>query len=383
MALLVKGINPEILRWARVRSGLSLEETAAALGKDADFIAKWESGEAAPTYVQLESLAYRLYKRPIAIFFFPEPPQEPEPARSFRTLPQFELEHLSSDTLYAIREARAMQITLLDLNDGINPAPRIIFRDLIWNQDTDPKKAAEKLRSYLNIPLGEQVGWDTYDEALKQWRNCIQKHGVFIFKRSFKEKDISGFCLIDAQFPVIYLNNGTSFSRQIFSLFHELAHLLIRSNSISKLDPRYIDDLPLPDQAIEKFCDRLAAEFLVPSHDFDHLLRQQRMVDMDFAEKTALRYLVSREVIARRLKDLGKITPGQYREWTAEWSREARRDRTGGGNYYATQASYLGEAFIKLAFGKYYQGSYSLEQLADYLNMKATSVPGLEHFVFG
>ena len=76
MAEYINGINPTIVKWARVRSGYTLEDVATSLNKAVETISNWESGEQAPTYVQLEKLADK-YKRPIATFFFPEPPQEP------------------------------------------------------------------------------------------------------------------------------------------------------------------------------------------------------------------------------------------------------------------------------------------------------------------
>ncbi len=66
--------------------------------------------------------------------------------------------------------------------------------------------------------------------ALKQWRQAVEDCGVFVFKAAFKQKDISGFCLMDESLPVIYLNNSTTKTRQIFSLLHELAHLLLSIN---------------------------------------------------------------------------------------------------------------------------------------------------------
>ena len=76
MAEHINGINPDILKRARERSGYTVEAIATALNKDVSIINNWESGERALTYVQLETLADK-YKRPIAIFFFPEPPNTP------------------------------------------------------------------------------------------------------------------------------------------------------------------------------------------------------------------------------------------------------------------------------------------------------------------
>ena len=81
MAEHISGINPDILKWARERSSYTVETIADALNKQVSIVNDWESGESALTYVQLEKLADK-YKRPIAIFFFPEPPEEPDIAEN-------------------------------------------------------------------------------------------------------------------------------------------------------------------------------------------------------------------------------------------------------------------------------------------------------------
>ena len=75
MAENITGMNPAIIKWARERSGYSRAEAAAVVKKDVAILTDWESGGSAPTYVQLEKLADK-YKRPVAIFFFPDPPEE-------------------------------------------------------------------------------------------------------------------------------------------------------------------------------------------------------------------------------------------------------------------------------------------------------------------
>ena len=115
MSAPVTGINPQILKWARERANYSLEDVAAKLKKDIQVIEKWELGQEAPTYVQLEKLAYELYKRPIALFFFPRPPKEADEHQQFRTLPEFEVAKLSPNTRYIIRQAKAMQLSLKEI----------------------------------------------------------------------------------------------------------------------------------------------------------------------------------------------------------------------------------------------------------------------------
>lgn len=379
------GVNPTILRWAREKAGYSLEEIAQSFGKEVEDIERWETGETLPTYNQLEKISYTLYKRPIVLFFFPEPPREPDPGHSFRTLPDFEITNLSPDTRRIIREAYARQITLREINEGLNPSERKIFRDIQLAFDGDVSSATRDVRSYLNIPLDQQARWPNTDEALKSWRGVVEYFGVFVFKASFDQDDISGFCLFDNEFPIIYLNNSTTKTRQIFTLFHELAHLLLGTNGITKVDNRYISVLSGEARGIEIFCNKFASEFLVPSDDFNFQLTGNEPIER-LVERLANRYKVSREVILRKLLDQGLVNQNYYERKVQEWIEEYRRGRegrSGGGNYYATLATYLGDKFLKIAFSKYYAGSCTIEQLADYMNIKASNVTNLEQFVMG
>lgn len=380
MADPITGIQIAVLQWARESQGFSIEEVAQRMKRDPAEIAAWEAGEHSPTYVQLEALAYKIYKRPLAVFFLPQPPREPDPETEFRTLPDYDLEDLSADTRYQIRFAHSLQLSLRELNEGRNRAERLIFREITLSLQRDVREQADEIRRYLSISLETQIAWRSRETALKAWRNAIEDAGVFVFKHSFKEKGISGFCLLDDEFPVIYLNNSTTKTRQVFSLFHELAHLLFHVNGISKFDTTYIAHLPAPERRIEQFCNLLAAELLVPSADFDVQLREYDHIDEGAVERLANRYSVSREVVFRRLLDKGLITQAQYEEKAAQWAAQAGEREGSGGNYYATQAAYLGESYLKLVFGRHYQGQLSLEQVADYLGVKTKSVAGLEEF---
>ena len=79
-------VNPDVLRWARDSMRLSLEEVAGRMNKRVSDIEAWERGDESPTYIQLERLAYDIYKRPVALFFFPDVPDEDAVEQSFRTL---------------------------------------------------------------------------------------------------------------------------------------------------------------------------------------------------------------------------------------------------------------------------------------------------------
>ena len=377
-------VSPETLKWARESANLPIDDVAARMGKDPGVIQEWEDGVSSPTYIQLERLAYNVYKRPIAVFFFPEPPEEVSPRKSFRTLPESEVERLSPRFLQLFRHAQAMQANLDELNDGLNPAPKKIFRDLRFRSSDKVGVLARAVRGYLGIDLKLQISWKDSDTALKEWRKSIEASGVFVFKDAFKQDEISGFCLYDEEFPVIYVNNTMPQTRQIFTLFHELTHLLLRTSGIDKDNDAFLRHVHGDNKRIEVLCNRLAGEFLVPSVDFAKRVSHAE-IDDELVEQLAGKYKVSREVVLRKCLDRGLVDQRYYEERRQLWIEEAKKRRRGsrGGDYYITKAAYLGDSYLELVFSKYYQKQFPVSQLAEYLDVKVNYVAGLEATFLG
>ena len=382
-------VNGEILRWARERAGISIENVARKLQKKASDIENWESGEACPTYKQLEKVASTYYKRPIALFFFPKPPEEEDIGQSFRTLPDSEIESIPPRIRYLSRKAKVFQLNVAELLDGVNSAKRMVTRDLKSLTTKNAKTLAKKVREYFKISIEHQKSWGTTDEALKNWRSIIENHGTLVFKESFKNKGrnepdslYSGFCLYDKNFPVIYINNNVSKTRQIFTLFHELAHLLSSVGGVDKGGgDYYIRRLSGDNKRIEILCNQFASEFLIPSEDINPLLIITEPTDENIS-KISNQYYVSREVILRRMLDLEIVKQDFYNKRVARWDKDRRqqeRERkvVRGGDYYNTQAAYLSPNYTECVFTKYYQNKITLDQVAGYLGQK---VRAIDHF---
>lgn len=377
-------INPDVLIWARKSANLLEEDVALKMNKSPNVIEAWEKGDSSPTYIQLETLAYTIYKRPVAIFFFPEPPDEATPKKFFRTLPESEIEQLSPNFLKVFRKGQAMQINLEELTNGQNPMPKKIFRDLSFDLHSNVGIMVDRVRRYLGIDIKTQISWSSTKTALKKWRSAVEEKGIFVFKDAFKEDEISGFCLYHQEFPIIYINNSTPMTRQIFTLFHELIHLLFKTGGVDKKDDTFIGRIRGDSRRIEVLCNRFVGEFLVPKGDFDAIISGSRINEQTI-EKLANRYKVSRELILRKCLDRGLIDQAYYEENRRRWIREAREiaEKRTGGNYYSNIATYLGGSYLNLAFKGYYQKRFSTDQLAEYLGIKVTSILGLEMAFFG
>lgn len=373
-------VQPAVLKWARESLGLTVHDVAKRLKKQPDLITAWEAGESFPTYSQLEKLAYDIYKRPIAVFFFPEPPAEKIHRKEFRTLPDEDLKKLSADTHLHIRKAHAYQLSLIETFDERNPSDEKIWRQIALSPTKPVPAQARAIREFLGVTLQEQADWRTIDQAMKGWRERIEARGVFVFKESFKQKEISGFCLFHDEFPVIYLNNSTTFSRQIFSLLHELAHLLCHVNGISKEDESYIQRLPAREKKLEQFCNAIAAEVLIPEADFQARISSQKgsfesFPDSFFSQLAGV-YSVSREAILRRLLNQSKVSLRFYKQKAEEWSAQMKKGS--GGNWFSTHASYLSSTFTREVLRKYDRHIYNDTKAAELLGIHPKNLDGLE-----
>jgi Zn-dependent peptidase ImmA (M78 family) len=365
-------VNGDVITWARERAGMSPEEAAQKFPK----IAAWEAGNALPSYPQLESMADE-FRIPIAVFFFPERPNVPRIEETFRTLPDTEFARLPRRVQFLLRKAKAFQLGLHELTQGRNPAERLITRDVEFTARMSAGAMAERVRDYLGILLEQQMAWRNVDEALKEWRQALYRVGIFVFKDAFREESFSGFSLYDDVFPIIYVNNSAAKTRQIFTLFHELGHLLFHTSGIDPLDDQYVQRLPDRQRHIEVLCNRFAAQFLVPEKAFEAAFAGQRPTEQT-AELLAARFHVSREFIFRKFLDRDLITHEDYGRAARQWA--AQKQKGSGGDPYWSKLAYLGRDYVALAFNQYHQNRIDETQLGEYLDMKPKNVGTLEEY---
>lgn len=139
------------------------------------------------------------------------------------------------------------------------------------------------------------------------------------------------------------INNSMSFARQIFTLFHELYHLISDTSGAEIIrDDFYVALDPAQEQA-ERACDVFANSFLIPHDDFVVELEKQPLTE-DHIEHLAKLYSVSREAIMYTLLKMRRITSADYDALREISYGEATRNQKqpggnnkSGGNYYSTK----------------------------------------------
>lgn len=317
------------------------------------------------------------FKLPVAAFFFPEPPRLPPIRESFRTLPENVYDQIPRQVQQLLRKAKAFQLNLAEMTQDRNPASNFILKDLQFSDTISPDAMAATVRNYISVDLETQFRWPDADAAFKAWRKRLYEIGIFVFKDAFQADEFFGFSLYDDSFPIVYVNNSSARSRQIFTLFHELAHILFHTSGIdTSNEDRYVPSLGERPKRIEVLCNRFAAQLLVPDAAF-----QGAMGGLDptpqAAERLASRFHVSRELIYRKFLDRQWITQRAYREAVEGWNSQVQGGGSGG-DWYRTKIAYLGREYIGLVLRQYNSSRIDEAQLAEYLDTKPKNIGILE-----
>jgi len=338
-------IKPELVRWAVDRASADVEELAGRPGLAG--LPDWERGEARPTLKQLEAFAKAVHV-PIGYLFLPEPPEERLPIPDFRTAPGVRLGRPSPDlldTIYAMQRRQAwLQEMLLD--DGADPLEFVGSARL-----TDaPEAVGREMRRIIGFGDGWAGEVRTWQEAVSRLRQAIEKLGVMAVingvvgnntHRKLEVQEFRGFALCDTHAPLIFVNGADARSAQMFTLVHELAHVWLGSEGVSGFE-----DLFPRGSRIEEFCDKAAAEFLVPERELKACWSEVKRAEKPF-EDLARRFKVSPIVGGRRAMDLRLVDREAfftfYRAYIAE--ERARSKGPGGGDFYNNQNTRVGALF--------------------------------------
>lgn len=302
-------INPEIIKWARESSGFSIEEIAKKIKTTEEKYKKIESGIKSPTFKQLDLLA-NYFKRPVAVFFLPRPPEEPSFASSFRILPKTEQE-FSKELKLAIRKTRYYQSIAnslwKDLGMATNSA--IIKRTL----NDNPIEIAKKEREKIGISVEEQYKWQNSYVAFNFWRGSIESKNILVFQFKFPIKDARGYSLMDKEPPVIAINSSDNILARIFTLFHEYAHIILGITEIYSGE----EEINL-DKEVENWCDRFASEFLLPEEKLKidnnfQIYIKTRKLSSEIIDNLSKKFKVSKKAVLTRLRTLDLIGYDVYR----------------------------------------------------------------------
>ena len=326
-------LAPEVLRWARERTSLSPEELAGKLDVSPGTVAEWES-TGKISFAQIDRLAARTYT-PLGFLFLSKPPEEKLPMADFRTrsgsAPGRPSPNLL-DTAYHMQERQSwMRDELIEW--GADPIDGMGA----YNIDADPIEVAVAMRDMLKVEEGWAEVKATLTDALRHLRDCGEAAGILVVfngivgndtHRKLNPDEFQGFALFDEYAPLVFVNAADFKAAQIFTLAHELAHLLIGESGLSGFS-----DLKPGEHRVEKFCDEVAAEFLVPQQKLINFWAKAQSRD-DPYQAIARHFKVSAIVAARRAVDIGLADSSAFAQvFSAYKNSEAQqlsRQKSGG-----------------------------------------------------
>ena len=336
-------VNPELIRWARERADTAQEDLVPKFKK----LAGWESGQVRPTLKQLESFAKAVHV-PFGYLFLSEPPEERLPISDFRTVADTAKATASPDlidTLYAMQRRQAWLREHLVENE-VEPLAFVASAHLA----DDPEAVGREMRRTLGLEGGWAAGVRTWQDAVNELRRMIERLGVMAVingvvgnntHRRLRVGEFRGFALTDQYAPLIFVNGADAKSAQMFTLAHELAHIWLGEGGLSGFENL------IPGGAnVEDWCNRAAAEFLVPSQElrerWTHVRRQQHMFEV-----LARSFKVSPVVAARRAMDLKLVDRGTFFEFYEHYTNQEYRGGTtsSGGDFYNNQNARVGKFF--------------------------------------
>ena len=336
--------NPEMLRWARERAGRTQQELTAAFPK----LDRWERGDEQPTLNQVERFAKAVHA-PVGFLFLPEPPVESVPIPDFRTAGNVHKLHPTPDLLETIYICQQRQEWYRDFARTVGEGPLAFVGSA--NVKLPIVTAADTIRHTLGFDVEARRQMPTWTDALRHFIDQADKLGILVMcsgvvlnnnRRHLDPEEFRGFAMADDLAPLVFINGADTKAAQMFTLAHELAHIWIGQSAVSDAQARL-----LPNMGVENWCNRVAAELLVPLA----VLRTEynRSAELgNEVSRLARHFKVSTLVILRRIHDAGGLTQDElWQAYDQELARLRAISKGSGGDFYLTQAARVSKRFAR------------------------------------
>ena len=337
-------VKPDLLRWARERAGFDLDELARRFPQ----LEAWEHGAAHPTLRQIERFAKATHT-PVGFLFLQEPPIERVPIPDFRTVDNEHIGRPSPDLLDTIYICQQRQEWYRDFarSTGEEPLPFVGSARLA----SDIEATASSIGRLLGFDIEERRRMPTWTEALRRFIEQADTLGILVMcsgvvlnnnSRRLDPDEFRGFAMADDLAPLIFINGADTKAAQMFTMAHELAHIWLGQSGVSDSQASRV-----PEHQVERWCNRVAAELLVPLSVFreEYSANEELVTEVD---RLARRFKVSTLVILRRIHDAGGLTQEQFwKAYEEEIGRLRAIPKGSGGDFYLTQAARVSKRFAR------------------------------------
>jgi len=394
MAAIKALVKPELLAWTRSRARVAIEDAAKAANVTTDRIRQWEAGEEAPTVAQLRCLAEK-YHFPLAVFYLPGPPADFQPLRDFRRLPDYQLEPISANLAFHIKNAHERREIALELYQDSDTSPARFSLKATLNDE--PEVIGEKIRKFLGVDEKSQKEASSNKRAFDYWRRKMEEHDILVFVVSGPHYSVSlqemrGFAIAKPELPAIVVNGkDPSQGGKAFTLLHELTHVVLGESAISNGATEELVSSP-EEQNIERFCDQVAAAAIMPRQMMLSMAGSANSAERQWSD-SELRAMsnaigASREAVLLRLVTLRRATWKFYMEQRPRFLEEYRKaaEEKSQKEVKIKRPTWLmlwnGRGYTRIVLRSYHDRRITLNDASSYLGAKVKHIPALELATF-
>lgn len=350
MAGIMIKIDPSILNWI-IRKIQSQNVSSSVV----ELLFQWQSGEKEPTFRQIEDISKKA-NIPFGYFFLTTPPKEECSIVEFRTVNSLELQEPSRnllDTVDAMTDAQEwMKAFLRD-----NGADELSFVGK-YNEEVNRDVIVDDIRKVLHLNEDWFTQTGSSAGSFKCLRGKCENAGILVMmsgivgqntRRKLSISEFRAFTLIDEYVPLIFINTCDTEGGKLFSLLHELAHIWMGTGSF------YNDEYGTSNNisSLEKICNAVAAEILVPQEQFLKKWKEQNLDICGKITELAKYFKCSQHVIVRKALDNSFISERTYTEFVDKLTKEYKKwqeqkDKKGsGGDFYKTMGTKMDHRFIR------------------------------------
>ena len=373
-------ITPHVLKWARERAQYTPDGAAQKIHVRPDRLIAWEAGDVRPTFRQAQNLA-KVFHVPFGYLFLPSPPDEKLAIPDLRTLGGHDDPDLSLEFVDLYHEILRKQEWFREYQ--IQEGAKALSFIGKFSIENDYKEVAKHIGLRLSIDTELRDSARNWEQFINKIVEQMEGVGILVMRNSIvgnnthrhlSVEEFRGFAISDLIAPLVFVNSGDAKPAQIFTLAHELVHLWIGESGISNpmLGKKKTGN---HSQRIETFCNKVAAELLVPeSHFLSDWIDSLSVKDnLDLLPK---KYRVSQLVIARRAYDLDLLSYEEFQEFYVtvlqqDRSKKIKQSKSAGGpNFYVTQKSRNGRLFSQAVIAAAFEGRLPLRDAGFLLGVK-------------
>lgn len=347
-------IKPEVVKYYIEQSNLTVEKLEEY--KDLKNLAKWLDSQTQPTFNQLNKLS-KILKVPFGYLLLNEIQIENVSLAEYRTVLNEEIPKPSSELIDTIHDMENMQTWLKDYLQRTGAAKLNFVGLYKKNATIDVTESAKSIRAILGI---EEDWFSSCNKAnaYNYLRNKFEQIGITVMmngiaksntKRTLNIDEFRAFVLVDELAPLIFINTTDSDTGKIFSLFHEMAHILFGESGIfngnHEKNPVYRNELEIK-------CNNIASELCLPANLFQKYWTESAEKNVfDKIEHIANKCKISQMVIGLKALKRKFITEENYKEIrkrSIENYESSRHNKKPGGDGINTAVSRVDKRFFRL-----------------------------------